>query len=432
MKLKIKKKSLSFELNKTAEVLSLIEKGRSLSYSLDFIIKSNELFDSIGAIKSFTYKSLRNWGTAEYQTKFIMDVPSKFSKFKSLIKCSLTLLSDPKKPYKEYTLVNETVNACKLDPQLSKFCGLTNASLRNFLRNRNYINSKVKENEEAFWNYPQWWINKTKMNWPNDWQKILKSGNNIPPLTLRVNKKKISVCDYLSLLNEKSLIAEQIGPWAIKLKNPTNVEKIPGFNDGLVSIQDAAAQLAAPLLDVNKGMYVLDACAAPGGKTCHLLEFADLSLISIDNNKNRLNLVRENLNRLKLEANVVYCDAKLNDWWDGNYFDRILVDVPCTSSGVVRRNPDIRWLRKPEDSKFLSNESTLILNNLWDMLLPGGKLLFVTCSIWPEESIEVAEKFAKNNMAIKLNSPGQILPQNLNNNHDGLFFALFKKPIGKI
>jgi 16S rRNA (cytosine967-C5)-methyltransferase len=194
-------------------------------------------------------------------------------------------------------------------------------------------------------------------------------------------------------------------------------------------VQDAAAQLAAPLLDVSDGMRVLDACAAPGGKTGHLLECAQLDLLALDSDPKRLPRIQENLDRLGLQASLKQGDASKNSWWDGKAFDRILADVPCTASGIVRRHPDIRWLRRKSDANQLAALSARILDNLWPMLKPGGKLLLATCSVWPLESEAQAAAFATRSGALRLDAPGQLLPtSDGNNDHDGLFYALFQKP----
>jgi 16S rRNA (cytosine967-C5)-methyltransferase len=219
-----------------------------------------------------------------------------------------------------------------------------------------------------------------------------------------------------------------IGPYAVRLEQAVPVGQIPGFQEGLVSVQDAAAQLAAPLLDVQNGMRVLDACAAPGGKTGHLLEIAQIHLLALDKDASRLAKVAENCERLQLTAQLQEGDATGQDWWDGQLFDRILADVPCTASGIVRRHPDIPWLRRPTDAAQLATLSAQILDNLWMMVKPGGKLLLVTCSIWPQESVAQAAAFAKRHQAKSLTAPGQLLPTSTTNvDHDGLFFALFQK-----
>ena len=235
---------------------------------------------------------------------------------------------------------------------------------------------------------------------------------------------------YLRELAAQGIAAQQIGADAVRLAQPLPVHAIPGFDQGHVSVQDAGAQLAAPLLDAQDGMRVLDACAAPGGKTGHLLECADIDLLALDSDGERLQRITQNLQRLQLSARLLQADACRADWWDGQPFDRILADVPCTASGVVRRHPDIRWLRRPEDAARLATLSSQILDNLWRMLKPDGKLLLVTCSLWPEESEMQAQAFASRHGAIRLAAPGQLLPgANSELDQDGLFYALFQKPV---
>jgi 16S rRNA (cytosine967-C5)-methyltransferase len=229
-------------------------------------------------------------------------------------------------------------------------------------------------------------------------------------------------------LNDAGMAASQVGPSAIRLAQAVNVAQIPGFAEGLVSVQDAGAQLAAPLLDLHDGMRVLDACAAPGGKSGHILETADVDLTALDVDARRLARVEENLDRLGLQAQVLAGAAEEGGWWDGRQYDRILADVPCTASGIVRRHPDIRWLRRKSDTHQLATLSTKILDNLWQMLRPDGKLLFVTCSLWPQESEAQAAAFAVRHGAVRLDAPGQLLPQSgAGQDHDGLFYALFHK-----
>jgi 16S rRNA (cytosine967-C5)-methyltransferase len=280
----------------------------------------------------------------------------------------------------------------------------------------------------AHWNYPAWWIDSAKAAFPHEWQTILAAGNTLPPLTLRVNQRRSEVAAYLRMLAERGIDGRQVGPVAVRLTRPLPVNQIPGFAEGVVSVQDAAAQLAAPLLDLRDGMRVLDACAAPGGKTGHILECADVELLALDSDNRRLPRITENLERLQLPAELKTGDAAEREWWDGQGFDRILADVPCTASGIVRRHPDIRWLRRKGDAAQLAGVSRKILDNLWQMVQPGGKLLFVTCSLWPRESEAQAAAFAVRNDATRLPAPGQLQPSANNEyDHDGLFYALFEK-----
>jgi len=263
---------------------------------------------------------------------------------------------------------------------------------------------------------------------PQQWREILAAGTQPPPLTLRVNLARTSVDDCLASFAAAGLDAVRVGPQAVKLTRPLPVAQIPGFAEGLVSVQDAAAQLAAPLLDLQDGMRVLDACAAPGGKTGHMLESARVQMLALDSDPQRLLRIDANLRRLQLPAELMHGDASARDWWDGRPFDRILADVPCTASGIVRRHPDIRWLRRKDDAQRLAGLGERILDNLWQMLAPGGKLLFVTCSIWPRESEQQAAAFAARHGASRLQAPGQLLPvAGEEADHDGLFYALFQK-----
>jgi 16S rRNA (cytosine967-C5)-methyltransferase len=340
------------------------------------------------------------------------------------------LLADASKPYAEHTVVDQAVSACAADRELSRAKGVVNAVLRRFLRERDRLLRTANAAEETLWNYPQWWIDKLRNDWPNQWEDILQSGNARPPLTLRVNRRLGGVEDYLQLLTQQQLEATQLGPWAVRLTQPTPVSDIPGFLQGRVSVQDAAAQLAAPLMQLEPGMRVLDACAAPGGKSVHLLETEDISLVALDNDKSRLARVADNLDRLGFKAELLCGDARHKDWWDGQVFDRILADVPCTASGIVRRHPDIRWLRRPEDARALAKLGSAILDNLWSMLRPGGLMLFVTCSIWPEESELQAESFCQRHSCVRLPAPGQLAPKSADgDDHDGLFYALLQKPL---
>lgn len=389
-----------------------------------------------GAIQDISYRSMRTLGRAEALIGLLTAKAPAPARLHGLLSCALGLISNPDEtaatteaPYSEFTVVDQAVNAAASDPDMAHAKGMVNAVLRRFLRERKALLQEVMKNPVALWNYPAWWIDAAKSAFPRDWQVILRAGNAAPPLTLRVNRRKLSVAEYLQTLAQRGIVGSQIGPDAVRLQQAVPVSQIPGFADGMVSVQDAAAQLAAGLLDVRDGMRVLDACAAPGGKTAHILESAAVDLIALDNDVKRLPRISENLQRLQLHATLTVGDAGSKNWWDGKLFDRILADVPCTASGIVRRHPDIRWLRRKADAAQLATLSAKILDNLWQMLGPDGKLLFVTCSLWPQESEAQAAAFAVRNQATRLAAPGQLLPTaNAENDHDGLFYALFQKP----
>ena len=422
--------TLALAFSGAASALVLVEEGMALPRALAQVFESHRASPQTrGAIQDLSYRSMRNWGAAQQCLAALMPQPPQQAKLKTLLCCALTLLSDAKPIYATHTIVDQAVSAASEDRELAKAKGVVNAVLRRFLRERESLLKDLSRHLSSHWNYPDWWIKQSRRDWPNDWENMLAAGNQPPPLTLRVNRRKISTQAYLQLLQEQAMDATQVGPHAIRLQQALPVARIPGFLEGLISVQDAAAQLAAPLLDIADGMRVLDACAAPGGKTGHLLECADIQLLALDHDANRLHRIQENLTRLQLQAQLLAGDASNQLWWDGQPFDRILADVPCTASGIVRRHPDIRWLRRPEDSRQLARLSARILDNLWQMLKPEGKLLFVTCSLWPEESAHQAQSFEEKHGAIRLTAPGQLLPlAEAERDQDGLFYALFQKP----
>lgn len=423
--------SLAFALTGAALALAQVDAGTSLPRALADLFRAlRPLPASRGAIQDLAYRGLRHWAVVKTVRASLLDAPPKPARLGALIGVALALLIDEDRPYTEHAVVDQAVSACAADRELGRAKGLVNAVLRRFLRERESLLIEARASDTVRWNYPQWWIDKARHDWPDHWEALLTSGHKRSPLTLRVNRRKTTTDDYLSLLKSAEIDATRIGESAIRLAQPMSVSEIPGFADGWVSVQDAAAQLAAPLLDLSAGMRVLDACAAPGGKTGHLLETADIDLLALDHDPERLKRVVQNLERLSLNAQVRVGDARRRDWWDERAFDRILADVPCTASGIVRRHPDIPWLRRPSDSAELARLSSEILDNLWQMLRPGGKLLIVTCSVWPEESALQAQAFAERHRALRLGAPGQLLPSlSAVDDHDGLFYALLQKPL---
>ena len=433
----LKPDSLAFSLIGAAQAVAYVLEGTALPQALLKVFsQTNALPQARGAIQDISYRTMRQVGRVDALLKAMTNKTPEPALLYGLLCCALTLLvsnEGESAPYEEFVVVDQAVTAATSSPHMVFAKGMVNAVLRRFLREKDELLKLVMKQPAAVWNYPQWWVDQTKAAYPQEWQAILTAGNHAPPLTLRVNQRKTSTAAYLELLASEQIAASQIGPFAIRLAKPIPVTQIPGFEAGMVSVQDAAAQLAAPLLDVQSGMRVLDACAAPGGKTCHLLELADLELVALEIDHARIQRINENLDRLQLSANVKQGDATRSGWWDNKPFDRILADVPCTASGVVRRHPDSRWLRRKTDTAQLAALSSRILDNLWRMLAPGGKMLMVTCSIWPQESEKQAQAFVEKHGAIRLDAPGQLLPTMANssdahNEHDGLFYALFQKP----
>ena len=433
----LKPDSLAFSLIGAAQAVAYVLEGTALPQALLKVFsQTNALPQARGAIQDISYRTMRQVGRVDALLKAMTNKTPEPALLYGLLCCALTLLvsnEGESAPYEEFVVVDQAVTAATSSPHMVFAKGMVNAVLRRFLREKDELLKLVMKQPAAVWNYPQWWVDQTKAAYPQEWQAILTAGNHAPPLTLRVNQRKTTTAAYLELLASEQIAASQIGPFAIRLAKPIPVTQIPGFEAGMVSVQDAAAQLAAPLLDVQSGMRVLDACAAPGGKTCHLLELADLELVALEIDHARIQRINENLDRLQLSATVKQGDATRSGWWDNKPFDRILADVPCTASGVVRRHPDSRWLRRKTDTAQLAALSSRILDNLWRMLAPGGKMLMVTCSIWPQESEKQAQAFVEKHGAIRLDAPGQLLPTMANssdahNEHDGLFYALFQKP----
>jgi 16S rRNA (cytosine967-C5)-methyltransferase len=387
------------------------------------------------AAQDYSYLTLRFYAEASAYLAALTPKPVTDTRVNALLLIALSQLlhgSDD-----DFTVVNQAVEAAgKTGQRWAK--GLVNAVLRNFLRQRETLKPSVAKYEEVQWNYPLWWIETLKQQYPDDWQLMLEVGNTHPPMTLRVNVRKTSAEAYLQALQEAGIAADHLGGTAIQLHQPLPVHKLPGFEQGWFSVQDAGAQWAAPLLDLKAGMRVLDACSAPGGKTCHILESHDVKLVSLDVEAGRLQRVNENLQRLELQAQVVTGDAAQADWFDGQLFDRILADVPCSASGIVRRHVDMKWLRRPQDLATFAQLQQQILSNLWHMLAKGGKLLYVTCSVFQQENEMQIQQFLTNHAdAVRLPVvfdqavlpceraiSGQLLPTPA---HDGLFYALLQK-----
>jgi 16S rRNA (cytosine967-C5)-methyltransferase len=335
-----------------------------------------------------------------------------------------------------YAVLNETVEACRaLDkPHLT---GLVNAILRAAERE----GAPGVTSDYLRFAHPPWMVEKLRHNWPDDWPSILEANNTQAPMTLRVNARRFTREAYLDLLSDAGIEARatSFAPHGLQLENPVPVERLPYFADGAVSVQDEAAQLCTTLLDLAPGQRVLDACAAPGGKTCAILEACeDLSeVVAVDESADRLPRIEENLARLDLNARVQQADAaQTDDWWDGQAFDRILLDVPCSATGVIRRHPDIKLLRRESDIVPLAGIQLGLLNALWQTLKPGGRLVYATCSVFPQENHRIIRRFLKQTDHAALLEPDllwgrdtgagrQLLPTP--QSHDGFFYAVLEK-----
>jgi 16S rRNA (cytosine967-C5)-methyltransferase len=268
--------------------------------------------------------------------------------------------------------------------------GLINATLRNYQRQQQQLNAITEESDTAKYAHPEWLVNRFKHNWPEQWQSALNANNQQAPMMLRVNKQHYSRDEYLALLAESNIQASEIKACSqgVILNQACDVYELPGFVDGAVSVQDGAAQLVAELLQLQAGQHILDACAAPGGKTGHILELAgDSQVTALDIDEQRLQQIEQNLDRLKLSAKLIAVDAsKPTEWWDQQKFDRILIDAPCSGTGVIRRHPDIKQLRRERDIRNLAIQQRELLEQLWPLLKPDGLLVYTTCSALKEEN----------------------------------------------
>lgn len=340
----------------------------------------------------------------------------------------------------QHAAINETVDAAhELDKSWA--ASLINGVLRRYLRETDALEARVAASDAGRYNHPEWFISKVKNNWPDQWQQILDGNNDDqPPLTLRVNQQRCSREDYLAQLTAAGVEAHPtpFSNHGLTLRQACDVKTLPGFSEGWFSVQDEAAQLSAGLLDLQPGQRVLDACAAPGGKLCHIAEsepnLARLDAVELE--ARRAARITENLTRLGLQANLHIGDAAQREWWDGGDYDRILVDAPCSATGVIRRNPDIKYLRKGEDIATLADIQLKIMLNLWQMLKPGGKLLYATCSIFPQENERLIKRF------ITQQDDARLMPLQLAcgeareyghqlfpvpGSHDGFYYALLSK-----
>lgn len=409
-------------------VQQVLADGRNLNQALDESLRGKAGWtpQQRAALQDLSYGALRFCGQLQAVLAELLHKPLSDERVRYLLLVALYQLQHSKAA--QHAVVDHAVRAAqKLNPRVG---GLANAILRNFLRNRDALLAQVSRTPEGKYNHPQWWIDELQEQYGERSAAILEAGNGHPPLTLRVNRRRGTVDEYAASLEREGIAAKRIAPDALQLDKPVGVDRLPGFFDGLASVQDAGAQYAALLLDARDGMRVLDACAAPGGKTAHILECADVEMVAVDKDEQRLQRVAQNLQRLKLDATLLAGDAaQPESWWDGKVFQRILADVPCSASGVVRRHPDIKWLRRRADIAGFAGQQRSILGALWQLLEQDGKLLYATCSVFRQENEQVVAAFLSQHpdarrLPIALPDNGQLLPDD---QHDGFFYALLHK-----
>lgn len=411
-------------------VQQVLSNGRNLNQALDESLcdKAAWMPSQRAALQDLSYGTLRHYGQLQAILVMLLHKSLSDERVRFLLLVAMYQLQYGKSA--QHAVVDHAVRAAQaMNPRVS---GLVNAILRNFLRNQTVLLEQSVQTAEGKYSYPQWWIDEISLQYGERSTEMLEAGNQRPPMTLRVNQRLNTTSEYLTLLERHDISALLIEPDALQLDKPVSVEKLPGFFEGLVSVQDAGAQYAALILDVHDGMRVLDACAAPGGKTAHILERMAAEMVALDKDAKRLQLVEGNLNRLGLIAQLVVGDAaKPEDWWDGVPFQRILADVPCSASGVVRRHPDIKWLRRSPDIAGFAAQQLSIVCALWRLLAQDGKLLYATCSVFRQENERVVAAFLAHQpdarrlpIALPDDMDGQLLP---NSKHDGFFYALLQK-----
>jgi 16S rRNA (cytosine967-C5)-methyltransferase len=415
--------ALAPALADAARVVSRVAAGRSLADELDGTDRST----TRAALLDLTHGTLRRFGRVQAVVRELSHRGKADELVEPLLWCALYALESGR--YASYTVVDQAVRACGL---LEKWNakGYVNAVLRGALRERSSLEARIAADPQARYQHPAWWIDALRRAYPETWESTLAAGNTHPPMGLRVNRRKTSVEEYLARLGAAGIAARAFGACGLLLDRPVAVGELPGFDAGEVSVQDAGAQRAAVCLDLQRGQRVLDACAAPGGKTAHILETCDVELTALDTDATRMARLARNLERLSLRAELLQGDCtRPADWWRGEPFDRILADVPCSASGIARRRPDLKWLRRALDLESFAARQAVILDALWQALRVNGKLLYATCSVFPQENDGVISAFvARNAGARRLPLPdggaAQWLPDA---EHDGFYYALIEK-----
>jgi 16S rRNA (cytosine967-C5)-methyltransferase len=458
------------QLQALAHALVLVRKGTSGTAALDAVAPALR-----PGVQALLFHVLRQLGRAQaLRDQLVSRTPAPLAD--ALLCSSLALTWDEAAaPYDPHTLVNQTVEAAKKNRNTQGQANFLNACLRRFLRERDAL-VLACDGDVAKWNHPLWWIELLQRDYPEQWQSILETNNQAAPMAVRVNVQRTSRESLLAQWEEVGLTAVPVGDYGLVLDKARSVQDIPGFADGLWSVQDPAAQCAAPLLlnglckvkaiqqrskqmldaqapsfdspSTNSSgglgksnLRVLDACAAPGGKTAHLLELLEpgSQVIALDIDAKRCERIDQNLQRLGLTAEIVVADAaQPKTWWDGQQFDAILLDAPCSASGIVRRHPDVRWLRRATDIAQLAAIQKNLLKTLWPLLRPGGRMLYVTCSVFRQEGELQVKTFVEHNTDSTLHPClGHLKPQNsltpaalvdnLAGDHDGFYYALLEK-----
>ena len=411
--------SLAYAFHGAAGIVADVLGGRSLA---DGAVARVEA-PARPAVQDLVYSTLRQYGWGEFMLARLLARPLSVPEIHALLLVALQRLAA--RPETAHTVVDQAVSAAGLVAR-GALRGLVNGVLRNYLRQQTELQAAAAADEVAALRHPHWWLERLRQAYPDRWESIVAAGNQPPPMALRVNRRRGDRRAYLAQLAAAGIVASP-GEEAdcLLLERPLPVERLPGFAEGLVSVQDPGAQRAGAILAPRPGSRVLDACAAPGGKTAHLLERNDIDLLALDLKPARCRRIEENLARLGLTATVKAADcSRLDGWWDGRPFAAVLADVPCTASGVVRRHPDAKWLRRPEDIASFARTQATILDALWRVVEPGGTLLYATCSVFPEENAGQVERFLARQPRARKGREEQLLPSEI---HDGFYYCLLEK-----
>ena len=429
------------QLQAVAQALAQVRRGVSGTVALEAVPSALR-----PGVQALLFQALRQLGRAQaLRAQLASRTPAPLPD--ALLCTALALAWDPDNaPYEPHTLVNQAVEAAKKTRSLQMQANFLNACLRRFLRERDALVAATDTDVQSQWNHPEWWVNRLQQDHPHHWQDILRANNQAAPMTWRVNTSRITREALQMDWVNHGLQSQPVGEQGLVLSQAHSVRDIPGFAEGLCSVQDAAAQCAAQILlkdfaPADQALRILDACAAPGGKTAHLLELLNdkSEVTALDIDPQRCERIAQNLLRIGRQAKVIAADAALTQtWWDGKQFDAILLDAPCTASGIVRRHPDVRWLRRDADIAKLAGIQKNLLKQLWPLVKPGGRLLYCTCSVFMAEGENQAKTFVEHNTnACLLPSLGHLRPQsgttsalltdNLDGDHDGFYYALFEK-----
>ncbi len=433
--------SLWQQLQAVAQAVAQVRRGVSGTAALDAVPSVLR-----PGVQALLFQTLRQLGRAQALRSLLASrTPAPLPD--ALLCTALALAWDPDNaPYEPHTLVNQAVEAAKKTRSLQMQANFLNACLRRFLRERDELVKATDTDVQSQWNHPEWWVKRLQQDHPDHWQDILRSNNQAAPMTWRVNTSRISREALQAEWANHGLASQPVGEQGLVLTQAHSVRDIPGFAEGLCSVQDAAAQCAAQILlkdlaPAHQPLRILDACAAPGGKTAHLLELLNdkSEVIALDIDPQRCERIAQNLQRINRRAKVIAADAALTKtWWDGQLFDAVLLDAPCTASGIVRRHPDVRWLRREADIAKLAAIQKNLLKQLWPLVKPGGRLLYCTCSVFKAEGENQAKTFVEHNTNARLlPSLGHLRPQssttatglvdNLTGDHDGFYYALLEK-----